>query len=182
MNDLEQNEFERDLRRLKPARLPHNLLARLQRSTDALARPTPAGASRADRNVRAPDGTAAAHGQTSGRRGPLWLWPRVLAPAAAVAVLLGAWWHRHPVPPGPGRGIERVSKAAALPIEAGQVEIARELVGTFDALARLPDGEPIRLRCREWRDNVVLSDLGRGVVVERERPRIEVVAVNFETY
>jgi len=56
------------------------------------------------------------------------------------------------------------------------------LVATFDAVGQLPDGEPIRLRCRQWRDEVILRDSARGVVIERQSPRLEVVPVKFETY
>jgi hypothetical protein len=62
------------------------------------------------------------------------------------------------------------------------VQIDQALVWSFDAVARLPSGEPIRFRCREWMDQVVLSDRDRGVVFEQRAPRVEVVPVRFETY
>jgi hypothetical protein len=56
------------------------------------------------------------------------------------------------------------------------------LVAAFDAVARLPDGQPVRFRCREWSDGVVLRDSARGIVIEQRMPRLEVVPVSFETY
>lgn len=72
--------------------------------------------------------------------------------------------------------------AAATPLKADSVQIDRQLVASFDAVARLPGGEPIRFRCREWVDEVVLQDKARGLVVEQRAPRLEVIPVRFETY
>jgi hypothetical protein len=49
-------------------------------------------------------------------------------------------------------------------------------------VAHLPNGEPVRFLCREWRDEVILRDPARGIVIERQTPRLEVVPVRFETY
>jgi hypothetical protein len=55
-------------------------------------------------------------------------------------------------------------------------------MSSFDAVARLPGGEPVRFRCENWMDQVVLSDKSRGLVVENRKPRVEVVAMGYETY
>jgi hypothetical protein len=68
------------------------------------------------------------------------------------------------------------------PLKADSVQIDEQLVGAFDAVGRLPNGEPVRFHCREWMDNVVLRDKTRGVVIEQRTPRVEVVPVRFETY
>jgi hypothetical protein len=76
----------------------------------------------------------------------------------------------------------QLSVAAQPTIKADAVEIDQQLVAAFDAVARLPDGQPIRFRCREWSDEVVLRDSARGIVIEQRMPRLEVVPVSFETY
>jgi hypothetical protein len=76
----------------------------------------------------------------------------------------------------------RGSEAAGSPMKADDVQIDQQLVSTFDAVAPLPSGEPVRFRCREWLDEVVLRDSKRGVEVARRVPRVEVVPVSFETY
>ena len=67
-------------------------------------------------------------------------------------------------------------------LKADKVEIDRQLVAGFDAIARLPSGEPIRFRCQQWMDKVRLRDSGAGLVIERTTPRLEIVPVRFETY
>lgn len=67
-------------------------------------------------------------------------------------------------------------------IQANQVEVDQELVAAFDAIAQLPDGEPVRFRCREWNELVTLHDSARGVVIERQEPRFVIVPIRFETY
>jgi hypothetical protein len=67
-------------------------------------------------------------------------------------------------------------------LKADEVVIDRKLLASFDTVANLPDGEPVRFRCREWVDAVTLRDSGRGVEVEQRTPRLEVVPVSFETY
>jgi hypothetical protein len=67
-------------------------------------------------------------------------------------------------------------------LKADDVQIDEQLVSTFDAVAPLPSGEPVRFRCRQWLDEVVLRDSKRGVEVTRRVPRVEVVPVSFETY
>jgi hypothetical protein len=62
------------------------------------------------------------------------------------------------------------------------VVIDRTLLTAFEAQATLPDGEPLRLRCRQWIESVTLRDSARGIEVEQRVPRLEVVPIRFETY
>ena len=109
-----------------------------------------------------------------------WRVLRWVAPGA-VAVAIGiALWFRHAAVPeraAPPRGLARVNPA----LKADHVEIDRQFLASFDAVARLPGGEPVRFRCREWVDQVVLRDSKRGVVIEQRKPHLEVVPVGFET-
>lgn len=72
--------------------------------------------------------------------------------------------------------------AQEAPLKADDVQIDHELVSAFDAVAALPSGAPVRFRCRQWMDDVVLRDSARGLVVEKRTPRIEIVPVSYETY
>jgi hypothetical protein len=99
--------------------------------------------------------------------------------AAAVAA---AVWLLRPTPPAAGVAQTLTAVPKKPTLKADRVEIDRQLVGAFDAVARLPSGEPIRFRCRQWMDQVVFRDSSRGVVVEKRSPRLEVVPVGFETY
>ena len=67
-------------------------------------------------------------------------------------------------------------------MKADNVEIVEQLVATFDAVAHLPDGAPVRFRCSEWFDDVVLRDSSRGILIQHRMPRLEVEPVSFETY
>jgi hypothetical protein len=163
MNDREHEPFEAELRRLKPAEPPEEFMARL-----AAARPMP----RAQSSVR-----SRAAWQPGVWRVPLrWLAP---AMAAAVVAVLLVWQPSKPEAGRPGPPVIAPAKPA---LKADDVEIDRHLVAGFDAVARLPGGEPVRFRCREWMDSVVLRDSARGVEVEQHTPRLEVVPVGFETY
>jgi hypothetical protein len=62
------------------------------------------------------------------------------------------------------------------------MDIDRQLVSAFDAIAELPGGEPVRFHCRQWSDKMVFHDLDRGITVERSTPRLEIIPVRFETY
>jgi hypothetical protein len=161
MVDLES--FERELEGLRPAKPPEEFLARLAKAL--------------------PDGPPAQ------RRAPElkhhWIpWRfllRWLAPAAAVVAIIAllSWRDElrspHPVARGPNLTTPKLLKA-------DNVEIDQRLVAAFDAVARLPDGEPVRFRCREWTDQVVLRDSARGITIERRTPRLEVIPVSLETY
>lgn len=153
--------METDLQKLKPARPPEELLARLIAAQPALrAEPKP---------IAAPIVALR----------PLLL--RWLAPIAAVLVMtiaLSVWHSTH-------SGAKPRGQSAIASAKAGKtdnVEIDRHLIAAYDAVAQLPGGEPVRFHCREWADNVVLRDPIRGVVIEQRMPRMEIVPVRIETY
>jgi hypothetical protein len=100
---------------------------------------------------------------------------RWLIPAAATLVVGAVIWRVNlPAARGP--------EISSTPVKANDVRIDQQLVSTFDTVAQLPSGEPVRFRCRVWMDVVVLRDSRRGVEVARRVPRVEVVPVRFETY
>lgn len=153
MNHFDHRLVEGDLARLRPARPPEQLLERLEAARCQVAKRQPAAPERAAWRL---DWL------------PLFRW---LAPATAVviaAVALAIW---RPAP---------LQSAPA--IRADDVEIDRQLLNSYDAVATLPGGEPVRFRCREWMDAVTFRDTAGGVVIQQREPRFEVVAVRFETY
>lgn len=160
MNDEER--FAADLRRVAPARPPEEFMARLLAAKPCL-------------EVRRAGQPRRANGPAAWVRALRWL----AAATAVVAVAVGLWG-RHPPPGNSGR---QTNPALTVPaLRAHGVQIDQALLWSFDAVARLPSGEPIRFRCREWMDQVVLSDRDRRVVLEQRAPRLEVVPVRFETY
>jgi hypothetical protein len=197
MNDRDHELFEAELRKLTPARPPAELMARLSEAPAGLGVRQSAGAllehttnqkrqrAGALQDAGAPDCfRPAAFPQPSALNPrPLWrLLLRWLVPAtmtAALVAVLVAWWpHARKQPP-------RVQAVTAPPKAAPgteEVEIDRQLVALFDTVAKLPSGEPVRFRCREWTDEVVLRDPARGLVIERHTPRLEVVPVSIETF
>jgi hypothetical protein len=164
MNDREHELFEAELRRLKPAEPPEEFMARL-----AAAQPMP----RMQPGVRS----------WPVRQPNFWrVLLRWLAPAMAGAAMVAAllvWQMHQPEGRSPSQTVIASAKPA---LKADNVEIDRQLVAAFDTVARMPGGEPVRFRCREWMDNVVLRDSAQGVEVEQRTPRLEVVPVGFETY
>lgn len=168
MTEHELENFERQLRRTKPASPPENFTTRLR-----AAEPTA--------NAGVESGAAAPSIADFSRRLRLAL--RWLLPASAVALaVLVAWHERQPFGSGPASG-SRTSESAASPLlKADDVQIDQRLVSSFDAVARLPGGEPVRFRCENWMDQVVVSDKASGLMVENSKPRFEVVAMGFETY
>ena len=161
MNEQEQERYEAELRRTPPARLPEHFMARL-----LAAKP---GAEPAWRTPLRP---------APARPGWQVLW-RWLAPAMAVAVagLLVGRAHFNPASSAGKKPL-----AASYGLKADGVQVDQELVSSFDVVARLPGGEPVRFRCRKWRDQWVVTDKDRGVEIEQSNPRVEVVPVRFETY
>lgn len=159
MNDCEHGLFEAELRRLKPAEPPEELMTRL---AAALPARSPQAAARV-RPAQPPD--------------TWWVLLRWLAPglAAAVAVVVMLMpWTKQP---------SRLAAVNASPApRTNNVEIDRQFVAAFDTVARMPDGEPVRFRCREWMENVILRDPAQGVVVEHRTPHFEIVPVGFEIY
>jgi hypothetical protein len=171
MNDEEL--FETELKRLKPARAPEELMGRLV--AVGLARTnlveTRSGTSR--------ERTLAKAGAPNGFGWLRWLVPATaLAGAVCLVALVLSRDATHAVKPSK----DSVKISAVAPLKADDVQIDRHLLASFDAVARLPDGAPLRVRCREWADKVVVVDSGNGVVIERTQPRLEVVPVNFEIY
>jgi hypothetical protein len=106
-----------------------------------------------------------------------WLAPllRWMVPATALLALAAIVWQANQ----PG-GL--VPESSGRPIKADDIQIDQQLVSSFEAVAPLPSGEPVRFRCQQWLDEVVLRDSKRGVEVARRVPRVEVVPVSFETY
>jgi hypothetical protein len=161
VNEQEQERYEAELRRAQPARLPENFMARLR-----AAKPASEPARRARFKQQG--------------EGPGWwrMW-RWLAPAMAVgvAVLLVGQGRR-----SAGRGAGKMPADAAYGLKADGVQVDQELVSSFDVVAKLPSGEPVRFRCRKWRDQWSVTDTNRGVEIVQNSPRVEVVPVRFETY
>ena len=169
MNDHEQEKFEMHLRRIKPAKPPEEFVARML-----------AVKAKAPFESRRP---------TASILRPLPMLPsalRWLIPATAVALTAVVVW-RGSLPPA-SRTVRPTLRspvgAAVVPpvLTADDVKIDQQLVSSFDAVARLPGGEPVRFRCESWMDQMVLSDKSRGVVVENRTPRFEIIPVRFETY
>jgi hypothetical protein len=161
MNERDPELFEAELCRLKPAPLPCDLQARL-------ANVRPMGTAQAE--IRRPSGASASGG---------WLWLRWLTPAtvallAVLVVVFQGGTHRNPAPPA--------ISAPAPALKADQVEIDQQLVGSFDTVAEMPDGEPVRMRVNQWMDEVTLRDSASGVEVVQRTPRIKVVPVSFTVY
>jgi hypothetical protein len=167
MKEREDELFEAELGRLKPARLPAELQARLD------ARPLLSSQDLEAQAALTPAKTGHVHWR---------LWLRWLAPSAGAAVLSlvllvvisrSRQPRNTPAPP---------AWASVPTLKVDQVEIDRQLLGSFDAVAEMPDGEPVRFRFQQWMDAVTLRDSVRGVEVVRRSPRIEVVPVSFASY
>jgi hypothetical protein len=161
MNKGDHDLFEQELHKLKPAELPENLMRRL---------------------VSARREILVAELRLKPQRGTDWrLVLRWLIPAAATAVIAFVLiWSS--VRSKSGLPVASVADSAGPVLKADDVEIDRQLIASFDAVARMPNGEPVRFRCREWTDGVVLRDTGQGIVFEQTAPRLEIVPVSFETY
>ena len=154
MNEREHELMEAELQRLKPAKPPMELMERLLAA--APATPVPRPQSRA-RETRISE---------------WWLpWLRWLAPISAVGLVAFVSIRQIPWAVNHSGGIN-----------ADDVQINHKLVSSYDAVGELPGGEPVRFRVREWSDSTVLHDSARGLVMEQNTPRLEVVPVAFETY
>jgi hypothetical protein len=161
VNEQEQEIYEAELRRARPARPPGAFLARLQ-----AAKPDPEPAKPSmSRPVSARPG---------------WLdLLRWLAPVTAVVALSLLVWR---VNYSPESSVEKKPPGAASGLMADDVQVDQELVSSFDVVAKLPGGEPVRFRCQKWTDQLVVTDTNRGVEIAQSNPRVEVVPVRFETY
>ena len=161
MNEMEQERYEAELRHMPPARLPEHFMARLQ-----AAKP----------------GTKAARGRPLHPAARIPEWRSVLrwlAPAMVVA-LAGLLAGRANF--APWSSLKKQTLAAASGLKADNVQVDEELVLSFEVVAKLPGGQPVRFRCQQWKDQLIVTDNNRGVEIERNSPRVEVVPVRFETY
>jgi hypothetical protein len=152
MNEREHELMETELHRLKPAKPPTELMDRLWAAVPATPTPHPRARDR--------------------QLSEWWLpWLRWLAPISAVGLV--AFVSIRQIPWAVSHSGE---------FNADDVQINHKLVSSFDAVGELPGGEPVRFRVREWSDSTVLHDSARGLVMEQNTPRLEVVPVAFETY
>jgi hypothetical protein len=163
VNELEQERYEAELRRTPPARVPEPFMATL-RAAKPCAKPA---------RVEHLEPVAIPSGWWRAWR---WLTP-ALAVGAAVAGLLVVRASFQPE-----SGVKKVPLAAVYGLKAEDVQVDQELVSSFDVVARLPGGEPVRFHCQKWNDQVVVTDTNTEMEIEQNRPRIEVVPVRFETY
>lgn len=166
MSDHDREKFEAQLRRIKPAALPEDFNARL-----LAAQPKRDGVLESVTIV-----SVFLNYLQLLRRSLRWSIP-------ATALIVGALVVWRESRPG-GSALDSQANLAAAPavLTADDVKIDQQLISSFDAVARLPSGEPVRFRCENWMDEVVLSDKSKGMVVENRQPRFEVVALGFETY
>ena len=167
MRESEPELFEAELRRLKPAMPTEELMARLEAEI-------PAGFSVTQR--RAPANVESRFWQVA---------LRCLIPATgvvAVLVAVASLKQTGSSPSGTKKQASAPSPATPALLNADNVEVDQQMVSSFDAVARLPGGEPVRFRCTEWMDEVVLRDSIKGVAVAQRIPRLEIVPVRFETY
>ena len=161
MNEHEEQRTEAILRGIAPAQPPADFMARMVAAGPVEQAEPPAQHARV------------------ARRGwlPLLRW---LVPATAVVVAgLGIWrFGAHPAPPAR----HETAGSTTPTLTADEVHIDRELVSAFDAVGQMTNGEPVRFHCQQWMDNVELRDTARGLVVQQQRPRLEVLPVSFEPY
>jgi hypothetical protein len=164
MTEFDPERFEAELHALRPAKPPRTTLTRLTAELSA-------------RGERHPLPLA------NRKSGPGWLGLlRWLTPAAAAVAAAVVLLEKHASSPQIQPQLHPRMASTRPALKADQVEIDRQLIANFDAIARLPSGEPMRFRCQQWIDKVSLRDSGDGLVIERTTPRIEIVPVNFETY
>jgi hypothetical protein len=160
--DEEPERIEEGLRQIRPAAMPQDLMKRLRAAKlemQPASRPAPL------RNLRRANWFAG------------WRGLAVAAGPAVAMVLLLAWL----VPRAP-QSPAKIKISAARGIKANAVRVGHSLMASFDAVAQLPGGEPVRFHCRQWQDDVVIHDDAQGVVISQSTPRVEVVPVRFETY
>ncbi|HUC85363.1 MAG TPA: hypothetical protein VL970_09245 [Candidatus Acidoferrales bacterium] len=156
----EQDRVEAAFRQIQPAAPPPALLARLR-----AAEPAPRGV---------PDATPQRAGCWA-RLPALWRGLIFAFPATAALVLI--WFAWHPISPS-----AKVAPPTSAQIKPDAVQVGHSLLASFDTVAQLPGGAPVRFRCREWQDDVVIRDSAHGVEVTQSTPRVEVIPVRFEIY
>lgn len=170
MNEHDLSGMEADLQKLKPAPPPPAFMARLVVAAQNGAQP---GHAEAANGSACPTGPA--RPTISGLCWPVLRW--LIPTAAAVGLVVFAVSRSLVAPKSPA-----VPAISHSPLKADDVQLAREFVGTFDAVAELPGGELVRFRCQEWTDQMTLRDAARGIEVVHSTPRFDVVPVRFETY
>jgi len=166
VTDHEQTKIEVGLRQIRPGKVPGELLERL-RTVESL---TPVAAHKA----RVPVFEA-----------PRAFWClRWLIPATAAVLIVAAIRQAENSSNQPTGSTTSPPLATAAPaaLQADSVEVYKELVSSYDAVAKLPGGESVRFRCQQWRNKVVVDDQKQGLLVENWTPRVVVVPVGFETY
>jgi len=163
----EQDQFAARLRTVQPARPPARLVANLMAE---LAQPQA-------RPAATPPAEATPDIFNLLSRSLRWLVP-------ATAILLGLLmiWHSEPEVVRHSSGANGRDWASTPPLTADTVKIDQQLVSSFDTVARLPSGEPVRFRCENWVDQVLVEDSNQGLLVVNSTPRFEVVPVGFESY
>ena len=170
MNEHDLSGMEADLQKLNPAKPPPAFMDRLAVAAQNAAQP---GHAKWASRRTCPTGPT--------RPTPMglrWHFLRWLLPSAAAAGLVLLLLSR-PASPPPAPTSPQASHAS---LKADEVQLARQFVGTFDAVAELPGGELVRFRCQEWTDQMTLRDAARGIEVVHSTPRFDVVPVRFETY
>ena len=163
MMQEEHEQLETLLRQIPPATPPPDLMERLRVATAE----TPPVKRRAAGQIHR---TFHWTGLFAGWRGLA-----VAVPASAMIVLAWLGLRLATVP-------DEARAAAVSGIKANAVQVDHSLVASFDTVAQLPGGVPVRFRCREWQDDVVIHDDTHGVVISKSTPRVEVMPVRFETY
>ncbi len=142
MNENEHEQFEAELRKFPPARLPEQFMARILAAK-------PCVQSFPEAKPR----------QLAG-------WPdllgvlRWLAPVTAAAVIALVIWRRES-PAGPAPAPVGAPKIAS--IRADGVQVDQKLVSSYDAVAELPSGEPVP---------VPSGEMAGSRRVERQGPRV----------
>lgn len=164
MNDRELESFEAEMQRLRPAEAPPGLSEKILRS------------------VRCPQPAPATTSPPAGRE-PRFGWQvlRWLVPAgAAAAVAFFVISEPRPQPSKPSPIFQAAKGPASSSPE--EMEVDRSLVATFEAVATMPGGKPVRFLCQEWQDKTTYRDGSRGLAIERSAPRLEIVPMRYEVY
>jgi hypothetical protein len=164
MNAFNPEQFEAELKRLRPAQ------------------PAPEMLSRISQELSSQPARAAGNGSTPR---PLWSWSwllRWVVPACALTALCAGFYWKHQatfLAQSPNRHLASSGRPV---LKADKVEINCQWVADFDAVAKLPSGEPVRFRCEQWMDKIQWRDSAKGLVIEQTTPRLEIVPIRFETY
>ena len=161
MTENELARFEAELKRAQPARLSEKFMAKL--------RAAKRGNGALDRESLQSEGVW--------RPGwSLWAWlSSALAVIAVGFIVVHGKLHRQ---------LNSIQQPLAIDygLKADDLQVNQELISSYEVVATLPTGEPVRFRCRKWEDQLVVKDKKRGVEIQQDSPRVEVVPVRFETY